>query len=165
MKNIKFQNTENGLSISITQTIPNFEPTGSKMSDFEVRLSRRAYVSDIIGAFSERLIVSIERRMEVCQNNLLNHLEDCVSHNGQAISWIRKDGTQGSFSIVSFETMEKAVASLKKGTWLEFATNKMMVDQTIKALLNDTEQDHSDAGSFRYSELCSTLLSLLMEEK
>lgn len=165
MKNIKFQNTENGLVVSIIQTVKNFEPTGFEMSEYEIKRSRRAYVCDIIGAFSERLIAAIKRRMEACQNNLLNHLEDCVSHNGQVISWIRKDGTTGSFSVVSFEIMEKAVASLKKGAWWEFATNKLMVDQTIKALLNDTEQDHSDAGSFRYSELCSVLLSLLSEEK
>lgn len=164
MKNIKFQNTENGLSLCITQTIPNFEPTGFEMSDYEARQSRRGYICDIVGAFSMRLIASLTRRMQACQNNLLNHLEECVAHNGQVITWTRKDGSQGSFSIVSFEAMEKAVLSLKKGAWWEFATNKLMVDQTIKALLNDTEQDHSDAGSFRYSELCSILLSLLMEE-
>jgi hypothetical protein len=102
--------------------------------------------------------------MEACQSNLLNHLEDCVAHDAQVITWTRKDGTQGGFSIVSFEVMEKAVCALKKGAWWEFATKKEMVDQTIKALLNDTEQDHSDCGGFRYSELCSTLISLLLEE-
>ena len=163
MKNIKFQNTENGLSLCITQTIPSFESTGFEMSDYEVRQSRRAYVCDVIGAFSERLITSLTRRMEACQTNLLNHLEECVAHNGQVITWTRKDGSQGSFSIVSFEIMEKAICTLKKCAWWEFATNKMIVDQTIKALLNDTEQDHSDCGGFRYSELCSLLLSLLME--
>ena len=158
MKNIKFQNTENGLSISITQTIKNYEPTGFEISPVEERNNHRGYTCDVIGAFSQRLIASLERRMQACQNNLLNHLEDCVSHHGEVITWVRKDGTQGSFSIKSFEVMEKAIAILKGGAWQKFINNGYMLEQSIKALMNDTEQDHSDTNGFRYSELVSVLI-------
>ena len=163
MKNVKFNITENGLVVTLNTTIPNLEPSGLQMSDYDARQLRRAYVCDIIGAFSQRLIASLTRRIEACQNNLLNHLEDCKAHNGQLITWSRKDGTQGRFSIASFETMEKAICTLKKCAWWEFANKREMVEQAIKALLNDTEQNHSDCGGFRYSELGSTLLSLLSE--
>ena len=162
MERINFENTANGLVLSFDVTIPNYVPTGFEAN--EPHSVREGFISDIIGSFSKLLIGSLKRRMSACRTNLLNHLENCTAHNGQVITWKRKDGSEGSFSIVSFQTMESAILCLQQGCYLEFSKNKSYVEQTIKALMNDTEQDHSNSGEFRYSELVSILLSLLRVE-
>jgi hypothetical protein len=53
--------------------------------------------------------------------------------------------------------MKNAISVLKEGKWKQFLESGIYLDQTLKALLNDTEQDHSDEGSFKYSELVSLL--------
>jgi hypothetical protein len=56
--------------------------------------------------------------------------------------------------------MQDAITVLELSRFKEFVTKKTWIDQTLKALLNDTEQDHSDMGGFRYSQLVSILCEL-----
>ena len=56
--------------------------------------------------------------------------------------------------------MKDAVKALSQSQFKSFLKNKLWIDQTLKALLNDTEQDHSDMGGFRYSQLVSILCEL-----
>jgi hypothetical protein len=98
--------------------------------------------------------------MQACQRNLLNHLEDIEYNDGRHICWRRKDGTGGDFNVPSFEAMQDCVSALKDSSFSEFLKQKLWIDQTLKALLNDTEQDHSDMGGFRYSRLVSLLCEL-----
>lgn len=162
MKNANFVETEKNVEMSFTLLIPKKfgKPVGS---DFDLDKARQrgiALMMDIIGAFSPRIIASLERRMQACQRNLLNHLEDIEYNDGQQICWRRKDGTGGDFNIPSFEAMQDCVKALEKSDFKVFCTKKLWIDQTLKALLNDTEQDHSDMGGFRYSQLVSILCEL-----
>lgn len=162
MKNANFVETEKNVEMSFTLLIPkkSGKPVGSDF-DLDKACQRGiALMMDIIGAFSPRIIASLERRMQACQRNLLNHLEDIEYNDGKHICWRRKDGTGGDFSIPSFEAMQDCVKALEKSDFKVFCTKKFWIDQTLKALLNDTEQDHSDMGGFRYSQLVSILCEL-----
>lgn len=132
--------------------------------DFDIDKSRKraeAYLFDLIGSFAPRMIASLERRMRACQENLIRHLND-VEYSDECghIVYRRKDGSTGTFNVPSFNAMRDAVKALKQSCWRDFSNNPIWIDQTIKALLNDTEQDHSDCGKLKYSDLVSMLCEL-----
>lgn len=119
---------------------------------------RTAYTYDLLGSFSKRIIESLERRLTACQNKLISHLDSIVySDEYGHIIFQRKDGSIGNFNAISFEEMQKCISALEKSEWKTFLNSPSWVDQTIKALMNDTVQDHSDCGGFKYSELVSLL--------
>ena len=132
-----------------------------KGSDFDLDKSRKhaeAFLFDLIGSFSKRMIASLERRMCACQENLMRHLDTVeYADNCGHIVYRRKDGSVGTFNVPSFEVMKNAVKALRQSNWREFKDNPAFIDQTLKALLNDTEQDHSDIGKLKYSDLISFL--------
>lgn len=160
MKNTNFVETENSIKMSFELLIPKKYGKGADgdIDSFKQRVF--AKMLDIIGTFSPRLIKSLERRMQACQRNLLSHLEDIEYNDGHHICWRRKDGTSGDFNVPSFQAMQDCVKALEHSCFKDFCKNKAWVDQTLKALLNDTEQDHSDCGGFRYSQLVSILCEL-----
>jgi hypothetical protein len=132
-----------------------------KGADFDIDKSRKraeAFLFDLIGSFAPRIIASLERRMRACQENLIRHLDD-VEYSDECghIVYRRKDGSTGTFNVPSFNTMKEAVTALKQSHWRAFKDNPFYIDQAIKALLNDTEQDHSDCGKLKYSDLVSFL--------
>ena len=133
-------------------------------SDFDLDRERKkaeSYLFDLIGSFSKRIIASLERRMKACQENLIKHLDDVeYSDEWGHIVYARKDGSHGTFNVPSFNLMQDAVKALKQSDWKGFTSNHWFIDQTLKALLNDTEQDHSDAGCFKYSDLVSAICEL-----
>ena len=162
MKTTVFNETEKNVEMSFTLLIPkkSGKPAGS---DFDLDKARQrgiALMMDIIGAFSPRIIASLERRMQACQSLLINHINDIEYNDGQHICWRRKDGTGGDFNIPSFQAMQDCIKALEHSCFKDFCKNKAWIDQTLKALLNDTEQDHSDCGGFRYSQLVSILCEL-----
>lgn len=162
MKTTVFNETEKNVEMSFTLLIPkkSGKPAGS---DFDLDKARQrgiAIMMNIIGAFSPRIIASLERRMQACQSLLIAHINDIEYNDGMHICWRRKDGTGGDFNIPSFRAMQDAVKALEHSCFKEFCTMKVWIDQTLKALLNDTEQDHSDMGGFRYSQLVSILCEL-----
>lgn len=163
--NIQFKDSNNvsNIVLNLEVEIPRKEWNECTEQDLlESRNAARQKTCELIRAFSYRLIDSLKRRMAACQKNLLNHINDCTAYGGCTIMWIRKDGTKGYFNIPSFETMKDAVDALEHRNWWTFYRSKPMVDQTIKALMNDPEQDHSDAEQFRYSELVSALCEALV---
>lgn len=132
-----------------------------KGSDFDidrVRTRHETYAWDLLGSFSKRLIASLERRMKACRENLIRHIDN-IEYSDECghIVYVRKDGTRGTFNVSSYECMQQAVKALKQSCWKEFMHNPFWADQTLKALLNDTEQDHSDEKNLKYSELVSLL--------
>lgn len=132
-----------------------------KGADFDIDKSRKraeAFLFDLIGSFAPRMIASLERRMRACQENLIRHL-DTVEYSDECghIVYRRKDGSTGTFNVPSFNEMKDAIQALKQSRWREFRDNPFWIDQTLKALLNDTEQDHSDCGKLKYSDLVSFL--------
>lgn len=132
-----------------------------KGQDFDLdRAQKRAeaYTFDLIGSFASRMIASLERRMKACQENLIRHL-DSIEYSDECghIVYRRKDNSTGNFNVFSFKLMQEAVKTLRQSNWREFKDNIWFIDQTLKALLNDTVQDHSDCGQLKYSDLVSFL--------
>lgn len=151
---------ENGYTeLSTTIQIPFCNK--QKGADFDIDKSRKraeAYLFDLIGSFAPRMIASLERRMKACQDNLVRHLDD-IEYSDECghIVYRRKDNSTGNFNVPSFKLMQEAVKTLRQSNWREFKDNAWYIDQTLKALLNDTEQDHSDCGQLKYSDLVSFL--------
>lgn len=165
MRETKFQiHQENKYTeMEMTIQIPfcNKQKSGS---DFDLDRARKrsdAYAFDLLGSFSKRLIASLERRMQACQENLIRHLDD-IEYSDECghIVYVRKDKSRGTFNVPSFNAMKDAIKALKQNCWRNFIHNSMWADQTLKALLNDTEQDHSDEGCFKYSEIVSLLCEI-----
>ena len=96
--------------------------------------------------------------MAACQGNLVRHLDD-IEYSDECghIVYRRKDGSTGTFNVPSFNAMKDAVVALKQSRWRDFKNTPVWIDQTIKALMNDPEQDHSDIGKLKYSDLVSFL--------
>ena len=162
MKTIVFNETEKNVEMSFTLLIPkkSGKPAGSDFDLDKARQKDVALMIDIVGAFSPRIIASLTRRMNACQNLLINHINDIEYNDGMHICWRRKDGQYGDFNVPSYTAMQDAIKVLELSRFKEFVTKKIWIDQTLKALLNDTEQDHSDMGGFRYSQLVSILCEL-----
>jgi hypothetical protein len=163
MKNTVFSMTENGIQMTCQIGI-NYCNKQQHGSDFDIDAMRqrsKGYALDLIGAYSPILIASLERRMQACEQNLLRHFDDIeYADNCGHIVYVRKDKTRGSFNVPSFNAMKEAVAALHKSQFKAFFENKFWIDQTLKALLNDTEMHHEDKGCFKYSELISLLCEL-----
>lgn len=153
-----FHETEKNVEMSFTLLIPkkSGNPVRSDIDSDE----RSVAMMNIIKAFSPRIIASFERRMQACQRNLLNHLEDIEYNDGMHICWSRKNGTYGYFNIPSFNAMKDAIKALSQGQFKSFVENKFWIDQALKALLNDTEQDHSDSCGYCYSQLVTVFCEL-----
>ena len=152
--------TENGIQMTCQIGI-NYCNKQQHGSDFDIDAMRqrsKGYALDLIGAYSPILIASLERRMRACEENLIRHLDDIeYADNCGHIVYVRKDKTRGNFNVPSFNAMKDAVKALHQSQFKSFFENKIWIDQTLKALLNDTEQDHSDIGQLKYSDLVSFL--------
>lgn len=117
-------------------------------------------VNRILEAFAPRLIEVLEARMAACRKKLLDHISEAFTPTEGIICWTRKDGSADHYSQASFDAMEAAVKCLKKsGADFKYAP-LAVVDQTLKALLNMPELDHSDMGGFTFAELVSVLCEL-----
>ena len=167
MKNIETTIGMNGINLNLTVNIP-FCNKQQHGADFDLDRARTRcinYSLDLIGAYSGLLIGTLQRRLQACQINLLNHLNDIeYSDICGHIVYVRKDGTRGQFNTSSFEQMKNAVKALQQSEFKAFVQNKIWIDQTLKALLNDTEQHHDDLKEFKYSELISLLCELQTSE-
>ena len=163
MKNTSFEMTANGIQMECKIGINycNKQKSGSDFDIDAMRQRSKGYALDLIGAYSPILIASLERRMQACEQNLIRHLDDIeYADNCGHIVYVRKDKTRGSFNIPSFNAMKDAIKALSYGRFKAFFENKCWIDQTLKALLNDTEIHHEDKGCFKYSELVSLLCEL-----
>ena len=155
--------TENGIQMTCQIGI-NYCNKQQHGSDFDIDAMRqrsRNYTLDLIGAYSPILIASLERRMQACEQNLIRHFDSIeYADNCGRIVYVRKDKTRGSFNVPSFNAMKDAIKALSQSQFKSFFENKCWIDQTLKALLNDTEMHHEDKGCFKYSELISLLCEL-----
>ena len=155
--------TENGIQMECKIGINycNKQKSGSDFDIDAMRQRSKNYALNLIGAYSPILIASLERRMQACEQNLIRHLNDIeYADNCGHIVYVRKDKTRGSFNVPSFNAMKDAIATLHKSQFKIFFESKLLIDQTLKALLNDTEMHHEDKGPFKYSELISLLCEL-----
>ena len=140
--------------MTLTLLLPKKSGKGANLDIYEDRQRTLERMISIVNAFSPRIIESLKRRMQACQQLLINHVNDIEYNDGRHIHWQRKDGSFGCFNIPSFEAMQSALEKLDKQALL----TRGEVDQVLKALLNDTEEiSHEDAKGYKWSELISIL--------
>jgi len=161
-KTTQFVENERNLEMSLTILIPKkgWKEVGSDFDIDKFRVDNVGRMMDILGSFSDIIKSSLERRMEACQQNLINHIQDVEFNDGKHIVYNRKDGSCGTFNIPSFQGMQDCVKALEQSQYKSILKNKLWIDQILKALLNDTEQHHEDQGVFKYSDLISMLCEL-----
>ena len=160
MQNIKTTvHAENRqVEVSLTAFVPMAEiKEASAEERIEARRKERARQYDLIGSFSEMIIKSVERRMQACQAQLLEHISEGKGYGESVFVWVDKRGVTRTFNLTSYKLMEDVVKSLKQSDWRFLCTTGPAKVQVVKALMNDPEQDHSDRGDFHYSELVSFL--------
>lgn len=151
-------------TLEITTTLAFLLPEPKTGSDFDldkVRVQQRREVIAVLKAFKERLIKTIEDRQKACLRHLLAHTDTIIYNDGRHIEYKRNDGTIGNFEVPSYETMTKAIKLLRTEMYEAFLENRVCLDQTIKALLNDPNLDRSDIDHFKYSKLVSILMCFL----
>lgn len=162
MKTTQFIESEKSLEMSLTILIPKkgWNLAGSDFDVDKIKSNNVGRMMDILGSFSNVIKESLERRMEACQQNLINHIQDVKFNDGQHIEYSCKNGSYGTFNVLSFQGMQDCVKALKESQFKSVLKNKLWIDQILKALLNDTEQHHEDQGVFKYSNLISMLCEL-----
>ena len=129
-------------------------------SDYDLnkqRMESKEYSRKLLRVYKDILIGSLTRRMQTCLHNLANHLEDIIYADEKGnIIYRRKDNSLGNFNLPTFEAMRDCIILLDQALPVVLE-NPLMIDQMLKALLNDTEQHHEDRGTYKYSELISML--------
>jgi len=120
---------------------------------------------DILGSFSTRIIESLRRRIAACEAKLVHHLDTAyTTEYGQRILY--KNGkVQESFNYPNYQGMKDCIKALEFSSFRAVLDNRPWIDQILKALLNDPEQNHEDAGGFKYSQLVSLLCEVHMFPK
>jgi len=156
---IKINRENRNVEITVSNQIPftKFKEAGSDFDLDSIRNRRTGYNMDLLSAFSKRIIASLQRRMDACLNNLQNHVDDIVYCDEVGCILYKRKGSYGKFNLPSYSCMVDCVAALKQSNYKTVLEEYGWIDQILKAILNDTEQDHSDEGCFKWSELISML--------
>lgn len=118
---------------------------------------------DIIGAFSKRIIESLKRRQEACVAKLVKNMGSAFVQEFGAQIFFKEGKCLCTFNIPSYKVMDECIDMLKHSQFRSLIEHEhafVFVDQILKALLNDPEQNHEDAGGFKYSQLVSLLCEL-----
>ena len=151
----KVEKVEEG--IQLTMLLPVREP------DFDNVLTEsqvKGTCADIIGAFSSRIIASLERRQNACKAKLFKNIGTAFTDPDGLQIVYKEDNRTCIFNMPSYEAMSDCINALQFSQFRSVLESPMWIDQIIKALLNDTEQNHEDAGGFKYSQLVSMLCGL-----
>ena len=151
----KVEKVEEG--IQLTMLLPVREPD---FNNIPTESQVKGIYADIIGAFSSRIIASLERRQEACKAKLFKNIGTAFTDpNGLHIMY-KEDNRTCTFNMPSYEAMSDCIKALRFSEFRAVLDKPTWIDQIIKALLNDTEQNHEDAGGFKYSQLVSMLCDL-----
>ena len=155
MKAIKVTISKNG---EVKITSQEFDVIGGSDFDLDkIRIERKDFPIKLLRVYKDILIGSLTRRMQACSHNLAAHLEDIIyaDENGHIV-YRRKDGSLGNFNLPTFNAMRDCIILLDQALPVVLE-NPIMIDQLLKALLNDTEHHNEDRGTYKYSDLISML--------
>ena len=150
---------ENGMQITFNIPRKDLEP------EFLSHEQSVALLMDILGAFSKRIIESLKRRQEACVAKLVKNMGSAFVREFGAQIFFKEGKRLCTFNIPSYQVMDKCVDMLQNSQFREILEHPQVfvfADQMLKALLNDPEQNHEDAGGFKYSQLVSLLCEIHM---
>lgn len=119
---------------------------------------------DIIGTYAKVLIQTLTNRLGACYFEVARaHYDGRVYYNdGERIEYTRNNKIVHSYNTPSVEVMKDAIKALEHSDWKFFLHNAPMLEQTIKAIMNDPNLEKVDLASFSWADLTSTLTNYLM---
>jgi len=156
-----FKATPNENGMQITFDIPIKHLDAENLSHEQVV----ALSMDLLGAFSKRIIESLKRRQEACVAKLVKNMGSAFVQEFGAQIFFKEGKRLCTFNIPSYQIMDRCIDMLQRSQFkslIEHDQAAVFADQILKALLNDPEQNHEDAGGFKYSQLVSLLCELHM---
>ena len=118
--------------------------------------------ADLLSAFSNRIIDALKRRQAACKAKLFKNLGTAYTDSNHMQIFYKEGNRLCSFNLPSYEAMSDCIKALQFSEYHAIFREPAWIDQIIKALLNDPEQNHEDAGGFKYSELVSMLCAAHM---
>lgn len=154
-----FKVTPNENGMQITFDIPRKSLEGETLSHEQ----RIAISMDILGAFSKHIIESLKRRQEACVAKLVKNMGSAFVQEFSAQIFFKEGKRLCAFNIPSYQVMDECIDMLQHSEFkslLEHPQAFVFADQILKALMNDPEQNHEDAGGFKYSQLVSLLCEM-----
>lgn len=165
MQNIKtvLHNENKQVEVSLTAFVPLSPSTPSSVEDWKgvrERLQKRGL--EILKAFSDIIVVSLEKRASECYLNFLTHINEASALDADVFFWFDEDGVEHTFNQRSYRDMVEVISSFKKGDFPCLYRNPRLSIQVIKALLEYNE-DHREREGYRFQDL-STLLVCLSSE-
>jgi hypothetical protein len=156
-----FKATPSEYGMQITFDIPRKDLEPEPLSNDQcVALSM-----DILGAFSKRIIESLKRRQEACVAKLVKNMGSAFVQEFGTQIFFKEGKRLCTFNIPSYQVMDECIDMLQNSQFREILEHPQVfvfADQMLKALLNDPEQNHEDAGGFKYSQLVSLLCEIHM---
>lgn len=121
--------------------------------EYMERTRRMGFLQDCVKAFSKFLIESLTRRYNACRNKLIEHSSEITYKDEYVYEW-----PTGMYCIPSAEKMDEAIKMLEDCQYTQFIKDRYAIDQTLKALLNDTEPHPDKVDGYKFSELISVLM-------
>lgn len=119
-----------------------------------------ALAYDIIGTYAEVLIQTLKNRLGACCFEVVRAYYDgrVYFNDGSRIEYTRNTKIAHSYNEASKRVLEDAIKALEHSEWKSFLHNASMLEQTIKAVMNDPNLKTVDCGSFSWADLTSTLV-------
>ncbi len=133
-------------SIQYTVSIPH--KTDKKKNEIDIYT--------LLAAYTVPLIEVLELRMKSCKNKLIQANEIDYSDAEGYIEY-SINGEKGVFNASSFNAMKDAVKALSNHSWDEYLSNKLWINQTLKALFDAPLYMPRRVKEFTYNQLISVL--------
>lgn len=131
-------------------------------ADIFTEIKLKAICIDILSAFSNRIIDALRRRQAACKAKLFKNLGTAYTDSNHMQIFYKEGNRLCSFNMPNYEAMSDCIKALRFSKFRAVLDEPTWIDQIIKALLNDPDQNHEDAGGFKYSELVSLLCATHM---
>ena len=118
-----------------------------------------ALAYDIIGTYAEVLIQALRNRIGACCFEVTRAYYDgrIYYNDGERIEYTRHTKIAHSYNTPSIEVMKNAIKALEHSDWKYFLHDTSMLEQSIKAIMNDPNLEKVDLASFSWADLTSTL--------
>ena len=112
-----------------------------------------------VQAYAKNLAESLRRRGEACVRRLLENVDNICYADDWHVEWSR-----GQFNLPSYEAIQRGIEQLEKEDYESFLNDGPVLDQTIKAIMNDVIALPERIDNVRRSELVSLLTNSMISD-
>lgn len=153
----KVEKVSEGIQFTMLLPVREIDP-----ADILTESKLKANCTAIFNAFSSRIIAALKRRQAACKAKLFKNIGTAFTDSNGMQIWYKEGNRLCSFNMLSYAAMSDCIKAFQFSEYHAVLREPAWIDQIIKALLNDPEQNHEDAGGFKYSELVSMLCAIHM---